>query len=541
MQETAFNNEMNELMLRFVWQLAVIIIAARLGGYLFRRYLKLPSVLGELVMGMLIGPFALGSIPIPSFGPLFPAQTGPLPISAELYGIATLAAIVLLFLSGLETNVGTFLQYSLVGTAVGVGGAIVSFVVGDLCALYAGLAHSYLEPPALFLGTITMATSVGITARILSEKRKMDSPEGATILAGAVLDDVLGIVALAIVVGLVKVKQEHSASIEWGHILVIAFKAIGFWVICTALGFILARRFTHMLKWFKSTETIASLALGLALLLAGLSEMAGLAMIIGAYIMGLSLSRTDLVHVIQHELQGLYNSIVPIFFCVMGMFVDFHVIKGVALFGILYSLLAILAKLFGCGIPALLMNFNLKGALRVGIGMAPRGEVALIIAGIGYSSGAIKSDLFGVAIMLTALSTLVVPPLLVKLFDEESGIRESKKSKEVQLKSISLDFPSPDLASFLCNRILQAFRNEEFYVYRISPDMPTWQIRKDDMSFSITQSGDEIVLNTTEQYEHILRLIVVEELLTLTDLIESTKKIKSFQTMGTELMAGLFQ
>jgi len=180
-----------------------------------------------------------------------------------------------------------------------------------------------MDPAALFLGVISVATSVGITARILAEKRKMGSPEGVTILAGAVFDDVFGIVALAIVMGMAKVSK--GEGVAWGPICMIALKAIGFFVIVTALGLTFARKITTTLKRFKSKDIIVAICFGLAMLLAGLAEMAGLAMIIGAYIMGLALSRTDLAHEIEEHLEGVNNILVPIFFCVMGMMVDFPV------------------------------------------------------------------------------------------------------------------------------------------------------------------------------------------------------------------------
>ncbi|MFH0879517.1 MAG: cation:proton antiporter [Lentisphaerota bacterium] len=531
---------MAPLMLKFIVQLGVIIIAARLGGVLLKRVLKLPGVLGELVTGMIISPYALGGWNIPGLGQLFALPTDALPISPELYAIATLASIVLLFLSGLETDLSTFLRYSVVGTAVGVGGVVFSFTLGDMCAVWFGMASSFFDPPALFLGTISTATSVGITARILSEKRKFDTPEGVTILAGAVFDDVLGIIVLAIVVGMARV-EKSDGIVEWHHVAGIALKALGFWIGCMTAGLLLARRFSSALKMLKSTEVIASVAFGLALLLAGLSEMAGLAMIIGAYIMGLSLSRTDLVQVIQHEIQGLHNSLVPVFFCVMGMMVNVTAIHGMILMGLVYSVLAIASKLLGCGLPAWFMKFNLLGACRIGVGMVPRGEVALIVAGIGLSTGAIGSDVFGVAIMMTMLTTLLSPGLMAHLFDiPKSGLRRAEDKEDSAHVPISLSFPSPDMAEFFRNRLTNAFRKEEFFVYRLSPDIPSYQIRKDDMFFSLTQEGDQLVLVAARKHEHIARFILFEEILAIQDMFNWMQKMQDLDSMGRRIITEAF-
>jgi Kef-type K+ transport system membrane component KefB len=396
-----------------------------------------------------------------------------------------------------------------------------------------------MDPAALFLGTISTATSVGITARILTEKHKMSSPEGVTILAGAVIDDVLGIIVLAIVVGMTKVIRA-GGTMDWGHVGLVALKALGFWIICTALGLLLARQLTGILKRFGSPEVIVSISLGLALMLAGVSEMAGLAMIIGAYIMGLSLSRTDVVQELQNSLQGIYDMFVPVFFCVMGMMVDFSSMRKALLFGLVYSLLAILAKIIGCGIPAWLTKFNFRGALRIGLGMLPRGEVALIVAGIGLSTQCISQDLFGVAILMTVITTLLAPPLLVRSFCGPAGLRRSALEAEEKEEIFSLDFASPDISEFLMQRLVKAFRREEFFVNRLQMAAESYQIRKDNISFTLSRTGGHIDVSVPSDQRHIARLMIYEELLSLSDLIEASKNMKSLNAMGAELIGGLF-
>jgi Kef-type K+ transport system membrane component KefB len=428
-----------------------------------------------------------------------------------------------------------------VGSFVGLGGLISAFALGDLCAvLWPGNGiHSFMDPAALFLGVISVATSVGITARILAEKRKMASPEGVTILAGAVFDDVFGIVTLAIVMGLAKVEM-GGGEVNWGAIGWIALKAVGFFVVVTALGLIFARKITGAIKQFRSREMMVSICFGLALLLAGLAEMAGLAMIIGAYIMGLALSRTDLAYEIEHNLQGVYNILVPIFFCVMGMMVDFSAMKPVLAFGAVYSVLAIFSKVIGCGVPAFAMKFNLRGSLRIGLGMLPRGEVALIVAGIGLASGIIDQGIFGVAIMMTVVTTMLAPPLLVKSFAGGSGLRKEMEGTGEDIEVIELEFPSHDIAEFLLHRFIQALQQEEFFVHNLHTDQPTYRVLKDDIAFTLIQDGDKVVVNVPHANQHVARMILLEELLSLSGLLESTKQMKGLDKMGTDLMQGMF-
>lgn len=524
---------------RFILQLGALIVLTRLGGFWLRRWLRLPGVLGELLTGMVIGPYALGRIDWPIVGSLFRlTETGA--VSPELHAIATFASVILLFLSGLETDLSTFLRYSIAGTAVGIGGVVLSFALGAGTAVWFGLADGWLDPAALFLGAAATATSVGISARILSERRKMDSPEGVTILAAAVFDDVLGIIVLAIVVGMARTDAAGTA-IAWRHVAAIALKAFGFWIGATAAGLLLARRFSQMLKYFKSPRAIAALALGCALLLAGLSEMAGLAMIIGAYIMGLSLSRTDLVQVIQKEIEGLQNILVPVFFGAMGMMVNLGAVSGVLKVGAVYALLAVVSKVAGCALPALFCGFNRHGAVRIGVGMLPRGEVALIVAGIGLTSGAIGQDIFGIAILMTLVTTLLGPVLLAGSFENPaSGLRHPEDDAQTAVRQIILSFPSPDMADFMRARIVRAFRHEEFYVYRLTPDSATYHIRKDAMFFTLECEGDTLALHVPAQYETLARLVIAEEMLTLRSMLHLAQESANLDTMEHDLVADLF-
>ena len=538
----ATEHGITELMMFLILQLSVIIVCAKIGGFLFNRFLKMPSVLGELAAGMLIGPYALGGrISLPGLGILFAEHDG-FAASAELYGIATLASIILLFLAGLETDLTAFLRYSVVGSFVGLGGLGAAFLLGDLCAVVwpGNGIHSFMDPAALFMGVICVATSVGITARILAEKEKMASPEGVTILAGAVFDDVFGIVALAVVMGMANV-QQGGGVVDWKAIGWIALKAIGFFVVVTSLGLAFSRKITAAIKQFKSREIMVAICFGLAMLMAGLAEMAGLAMIIGAYIMGLALSRTDLAYEIEGQLKGIYNILVPIFFCVMGMMVDFAAMKPVLAFGAVYSVLAVFSKVVGCGVPALLMKFNARGALRIGLGMLPRGEVALIVAGLGLASGVIDQGVFGVAIMMTVVTTMLAPPLLVKSFDGGSGLREEMAGGEEDIEVVRLDFPSHDIAEFLLNRFVHALQNEEFFVHHFhNTGKPTYRVLKDDIAFTIIQDDDALQINVPAADRHVVRLILLEELLSLSDLLESTKHMEGLDQMSTNLLADLF-
>lgn len=528
--------DMTHRMMMLMLQLGAIIFGAKLGGMLFER-LKLPGVLGELFAGVLLGPFLLGGVPLPGmpqglfYLPPSMSVSG-FAVSAELYGICTLASIILLFLVGLETDLKLFMRYSVAGSLVGVGGVVVSFLAGAFMTVaispfFFGEQLGFMDPPCLFLGIISTATSVGITARVLSQLRKLESPEGVTVLAGAVVDDVLGIILLAIGMGVIAASQA-SGAIDWGQIGRIAFKAIAIWLMATVVGLIAARRISKALKHFKSRTVIASMALGLALILAGLFEEAKLAMIIGAYVMGLSLSRTDLSHVIQERLHLLSVLLVPVFFCVMGMMVDVRLLASpkVLMVGVLYSLLAAASKMIGCGVPAYCAGFNVRGALRVGIGMLPRSEVTLIIAGTGLAAGILTEEVFGVVIFMTFFAALLAPWLLTVAFrNPASGVRTLPgKEGDGAGAPLQFAFSSSRTAEMLISSLRDAFEAEGFFCHTLDREKHLYQMRKDAMVLGVRRVGSEIQFDCREVDRAFVSTAMVEVVADLERTIRELRK-----------------
>ena len=425
---------MVEEVTRLVFQLAVILAAATLAGEVFERYLKLPAVLGELAAGIAIGPFALGGLDLPAVGALFEhvteaagdAEEYTIPVSGPLWAISQVGAIVLLFMAGLETDLKQFLKYARPASLVALGGVILPFIFGVWLTVAFGYADDFGDLKALFVGAVLTATSIGITVRVLGDLRRLATPEGVTILGAAVLDDVIGILILTIVVGLSETGEFSAGSIGF-----VALKTLGFWIALTGIGILLSRQISDLLGRFRGSGAAVALALALAFLAAGLAESFGLAMIIGAFSMGLALSGTELAHRLEDPLRGIYMVLVPVFFVVMGMLVDLTTIGDVLVFGLVISLFATIGKVGGSGLPALAAGFNRMGAWRIGVGMLPRGEVALIMAGIGISRGILGPDLYGVAILMTIITTAVAPPVLAISFrSETSGVRLKPSSQE---------------------------------------------------------------------------------------------------------------
>ncbi len=425
-----------ELVAELVLRLAVILIAAKVGAELAQRFLRIPALLGELGAGIAIGPFALGGIAIGGFGPFFEIPEivevvegairhteAILPVSPEFFFLAQVAAVLLLFEAGLETDRAQFIKYVRPASIVAVGGVALPFalgVVGTLMFDFANTDSIKEFLPALFVGTAMTATSVGITARVLADINKLHLPEGVTILGAAVVDDVVGVLILTIVIGI-----NDTGEVSAGSVAIVAVKAVGFWLGLTIVGTLLSNYISRGVTWFQTTGAILGLALGIAFLAAGGAELFGLAMINGSYSIGLALSSTDLRHRIEEPMSKVNQFIVPVFFVVIGMQVDIPaIIEGALLFGAVLSVFAIISKLLGAGGPALFVGFNRVGSWRIALGMLPRGEVALIVAGIGLGEGVIGPEIFGVVIMMTLVTTVLAPLFLVPAFAKGgSGLR----------------------------------------------------------------------------------------------------------------------
>ena len=528
--------QLAERMATLVFQIAIILFAARLGGYLFSRA-RLPSVLGEIIAGVIIGPYLLGAVSLPGFPHGLFQQYGNFPVSYELYSFATIASIVLLFLVGLETDIETFLRFSVDGAAIGIGGVVVSFILGDLVTVWFsqyvfGVHYGFADPIPLFLGVISTATSVGISARILSDKGKMDSPEGVTILSGAIVDDVLGIILLAVVIGLIK-----SGNVEWKQVGIISAKAILVWLGFMALGLIFSRKIGDCLKHFKDKNSIAVMSFALALLLAGIFEKSGLAMIIGAYIMGLTLSKTDLAYLIREKLSIFYQFFIPIFFCVMGMLVNVQAMFSgkIIIFALIYSAFAILAKFVGCSLPAFLLDFNRRGALRIGMGMVPRAEVALIIAGIGLSAGILDHKAFSVVISMAFITVLITPPFLSRMLEAKGPVMRKDKRIKAPKEHISYLMPNPETAELLLAKIFDAFKNEGFYIYRPNLREQFYQIRKEEMSITMNYSSREISFDCRAQDVPFIHTLFYEVLAELERAMKQLQALTDREKIGKQI------
>ncbi len=474
---------MTHLLVEFTFQIAVILLVAKIFGELFER-MGQSSVLGELIAGMVIGPYALGALNLPFFGQLFPIPHGldghaaAIPVSPELYVFAQIGAIILLFLVGLETDAKMFMKYGVKALGVAIGGVVLPFFLGAWGTVLFGFADSMFAVPALFMGAVMVATSVGITARVLSDIYKLDTSEGVSILAAAVIDDILGILVLAVVISL----GTSGGDVSLGALGMIGVKAIGFIGVLLILGMLFAKKLSNLLLKFQG-KTYLAITAGLCFLVAALAEEFGLAMIIGAYLAGIILSVTKLGHEVEEKLVWASHIIVPVFFAVMGMLVDFKAMMSAVVFGLVITVFAIIGKVVGSGLPALFSGFNFLGSLRIGFGMLPRGEVALIVAGVGLAAGIINQEIFGVAIMMTVITTLMAPLVLVPLFkNNKSGLKgeESTVVPQTELEPFFNWQNSEKALDLFQENLITAFADMNYNVLRSESEDRIIELAHDD-------------------------------------------------------------
>ena len=411
---------------KVILSLAIMLLVAKIGGEIAERKFKQPGVLGELLAGVVISPFALG--PYLGFH-VIPGEI--LPISPEIDLIGQIGVVVLLFLAGIETDVKQFMKFGKVAGFVAAGGVIVPFALGYFAIkmFYTPPEGEPIEYVALFTGAILTATSVGITARVLKDINRMNSEEGTTILAAAVIDDILGIIVLAMVIGIIGtatgVAELNFIDNAWNEVVAkstttdiiwIVLKAALFWGVVLFIGLKYSDKISSLLSKFETKGALMVIALVIGFSISYVAAYIGLALIIGAYAAGLALSASAHKEHLIEEISPVFNFLVPIFFVAMGMLVNINDAVTIAGLGVLILVLAIIGKAVGCGVVSYFSGFNYHGALRVGTGMIPRGEVGLIVAYIGLSSGIIQQPIYVIAVVMSIVTTLITPPLLKSTF-----------------------------------------------------------------------------------------------------------------------------
>jgi Kef-type K+ transport system membrane component KefB len=397
----------------------ILLASAKLMGELFSR-IKLPIVLGELLAGMIIGPFALGAF-------LLHPDTGEsiLQIGPEIRTLGEIGAIVILFMAGLEMTPKEFLRGGKASFTVGTLGVVVPFFAGLL--VFQAFGFDALQ--AMMIATALTATSIAISIQVLKEFNKIKTPEARLIIAAAVVDDILAIAVLSVVTSFGG--AEALDNIDLLDITFTILKVLGFFAaILIAAIFIIPKVITPRI--WKSTGSVEGIATASFFGAAAIAGMLGLSPIVGAFAVGMALSATKVFEKIENFISRIGLIFAPLFFAIIGAQVDFRTVNlDVLMLSAVVIAIAIATKLFGCGLPAMLFLKNKAAGMRVGIGMISRGEVGLIVAGVGLSSGVLTGDVYTTIVLMVAVTTIITPIWLKMDYRREitKDVNESK-SKE---------------------------------------------------------------------------------------------------------------
>ena len=391
--------------LHIIISLAILLFAAKLFAELFHR-IKMPVVLGELLAGIVVGPFALGGLPIFNGEPL-------VMLDETVKHIGEIAAIVILFIAGLEITPREFLRGGAASLTVGSLGVILPFFVG----YYVFTAFGLEALESMLIATALTATSIAITVQVLTELGKMQTKEARLILGAAIVDDILAIAVLSVVTTMVQTGDTSPAIID---ITFLVLKILGLFAILLVGSVVIIPRILHVERLWRSEGSIEGITTAAFFGAAGIAAFVGLSPIVGAFSVGMAVASTRIIKQVEEYVSKLGIIFVPLFFAIIGAQVDLRGVNLDVLYlsGIIIAV-AVVTKLAGCGLPAMIFLKEKSKAMKVGIGMISRGEVGLIVAGVGVSSGALSSDIYTTVIVMVAITTIVTPVWLKMAYRKE--------------------------------------------------------------------------------------------------------------------------
>jgi len=395
--------------------LSVLLFAAKLFAELFNK-IRLPGVLGELLAGIIIGPFALGSIPIFDGKPL-------VILNETVRQIGELAGIVILFIAGLEITPREFLRGGAASFTIGALGVIVPFFLGYYVFTIFGLEGLQ----SILIATALTATSVAITVRVLTELGKMQTKEAKIILGAAIVDDILAIAVLSVVLTMV---QTGNMDPNIFDIMFLILKILGIFAALLIGTIIIIPRIVNSERLWKARGSVEGIVTASFFGASAIAAAVGLSPIVGAFSVGMAVASTKIIKRVEDYVDKLEIIFAPLFFAIIGAQVNLTGINLDVLFlSAIIIVVAIFSKLAGCGLPALVFLRNRSKAMKVGIGMISRGEVGLIVAGIGVTSGVLSSNIYTTVIIMVAITTLITPVWLKKAYSKESPVANDDSQK----------------------------------------------------------------------------------------------------------------
>lgn len=376
--------------MEIILQIILFLLVAKVGGELAER-VNLPPILGELMGGLILGPSL--------FNILKPNDV--------IADISQIGIIFLMFLAGLETNLREMKRTGFASLLSAIGGVIVPLCLG----LLVGFLYGWNLTDSLFLGTILTATSVGITVRTLMDMNQLHTDVGVTILGAAVIDDVIGIIIFTIIGG----AALHEQISVVGFLKLTGFIAL-FFLVSLKFGAWISNKLSRIMTGLRTQEASLTLTIIFIFFLVIIGEEIRVAGITGAFIAGIIMSNSSQKEAISSKISSLgYGFFIPLFFVYIGVNANIYDITMIDL-ALVVIILSIVGKIFGSGLMAVLGGFSRKDALKIGVGMVPRMEVALIIASLGLTAGVTSPFIYSLTVAIVLVTTLATPPLIKIVF-----------------------------------------------------------------------------------------------------------------------------
>ena len=401
----------------------ILLFAAKLMAELFLR-LKLPIVLGELIAGMIVGPFALGGLQIVDGKQL-------LQINDEIRILGEMGAIVILFMAGLEMTPKEFLKGGKAAFVVGTLGVVIPFFVG--LTVFQLFGFDALQ--SMLIATALTATSIAISIQVLSEFGKLKTPEARLIIGAAIIDDILAIAVLSVVTSIAG-SDGGVADIDITQVVITILQVLGFFAIMLIVSVVVIPKIITPRIW-KAKGSVEGIATAAFFGAAALAGSIGLSPIVGAFAVGMALSTSKVFDKIESYVGKIGLIFAPLFFAIIGAQVDLRAVDlNILILSAVIVVVAVTTKLFGCGLPAMYFLKSKQKGFRVGIGMISRGEVGLIVAGVGITAGILTSEVYSTIIIMVVVTTIITPIWLKieyrkeqKRGDGTSEIKSKQKSE----------------------------------------------------------------------------------------------------------------
>jgi Kef-type K+ transport system membrane component KefB len=400
----------------------ILLFAAKLMAELFLR-LKLPIVLGELIAGMIVGPFALGGLQIIDGKQL-------LQINDEIKILGEMGAIVILFMAGLEMTPKEFLKGGKAALVVGTLGVVIPFFVG--LAVFQLFGFDALQ--SMLIATALTATSIAISIQVLSEFGKLKTPEARLIIGAAIIDDILAIAVLSVVTSIAGTDGGVD-NIDITEVTITILQVLGFFGIMLIVSVVVIPKVITPRIW-KAKGSVEGIATAAFFGAAALAGSIGLSPIVGAFAVGMALSTSKVFDKIENYVGKIGLIFAPLFFAIIGAQVDLRAVDlNILLLSAVIVVVAVTTKLFGCGLPAMYFLKSKQKGLRVGIGMISRGEVGLIVAGVGITAGILTSEVYSTIIIMVVVTTIITPIWLKIEYRKEQKNDKNESNKTVKQKS----------------------------------------------------------------------------------------------------------